>query len=92
MAAIFPLKMTKNAIKTLFFKILLRYFQNSNGKFSGSMVVIRKKILGQKIYFRFGRKNSKWFPKTGFSSIKRELVEIFSKFEWQIFRFDGSDS
>ena len=48
MAAIFPLNMTKNAIKTLFFKILLRYFQNSNGKFSGSMVVIRKKYWVKK--------------------------------------------
>ena len=44
-----------------------------------------------KFYFRFGRKNSKWPPKTGFSSIKRELIEIFSKFKRQIFRFHGSD-
>ena len=44
-----------------------------------------------KIYFRFGRENSKWPPKTGFSSIKRELIEIFSKFKRHMIRFDGSD-
>ena len=50
MAAIFPLKMTKNAIKTLFFKILLRYFQNSNGKFLGSIVVIVKNIGSKNLF------------------------------------------
>ena len=45
-------------------------------------------------------KNSKWPPKTGFSSIKRELIEIFSKIPWQmtqelfeiVFKMFGFDS
>ena len=45
------------------------------------MVVISKKKLVQKIYFRFGRKNSKWPPKTGFSLITRELENKMRYFQ-----------
>ena len=75
------------------FSWISRELMNRFSKFQRHMITINSmhmwKILVLKIYLRFARENSKWPPKTTFSWITRELMDIFSKFQRHMITIDS---